>query len=521
MRSAVSRANSPAPRWLALVRCLASSSRSIPAGIFVLVILISGCGERETDTIRFGLATPPVTLDPRFATDATSYRITRLIYSSLVDFDESHRPRPSLASWEQLSPLRYRFRLQGPRKFHDGTALDSDDVVATYRSVLDRDNASPHRGSLENIRSIDAPSPHVVDFELAEPDPLFPGLLVIGIMPADLIETLDGISEAPVGSGPFAVDGPPNEVRLRLRRVADGQLIEFVTIRDATVRALKLLHGEIDLMQGSMTPELVAWLDRRDGIAATYRPGTTFTYLGFNLDDAETGQPSVRRAVAHAVDRAALTKYMFGGHARLAQAIFTPDHWAGHAGLEAIAYSPARAREMLTALGYGETRPLRLSYKTSSDHFRLRIATAIQDQLARVGIELEISSYDWGTFYADVKAGRFQMYSLSWVGLKQPDIFRYAFHSSSVPPVGANRGRYRADEIDSLIEAAEATADLPERAELYRRIQQRLLVDLPYVPLWYEDNTLIYRDSIAGYDTGIDGYYDRLADVYRTRQGGD
>jgi peptide/nickel transport system substrate-binding protein len=343
---------------------------------------------------------------------------------------------------------------------------------------------------------------------------------VIGILPAALIANIDGGLERPVGSGPFAFGGAPNDSRLRLRRVVDRQVVEFITVRDATVRALKILHGEIDLMQGSMTPELVEWLDRRDGINAARRPGTTFTYIGFNLNDSEVGQIGVRRAIAHAVDRASLTAHMFGGHARLAQAIFTPDHWAGHRTLEPVEYNPSRAREILAEMGYGDERPLRLSYKTSSDHFRLRIATAIQAQLARVGIELEISSYDWGTFYADVKAGRFQMYSLSWVGLKQPDIFRYAFHSTSVPPEGANRGRYRSAVVDAMIEEAEAAGDIGERAGIYRTIQQQLLVDLPYIPLWYEDNTLIHRDSIAGYDTGLDGYYDRLIDVRRTEARG-
>jgi len=501
---------------------LSQYSRNLSQTVAVIVILavIAGCGDSDARAIRFGLATAAVTLDPRFATDATSYRLTRLIYRPLVDFDEAHRPIPALARWEQLSPVHYRFFLERSQYFHDGSALGSDDVIATYRSVLDPGVASPHRGSLTNIESIDAPSPLVVDFKLGEPDPLFPGLLVIGIMPAHLITGLNGSLENPVGSGPFAVDGPPSDTRLRLRRVGDQQAVEFITIKDATVRALKMLHGEIDLMQGSMTPELVDWLDHRDGIDALYRPGTTFTYLGFNLSDADVGDARLRQAIAHAIDRASLTRHMFGGHARLAQAIFTPEHWAGHAGLAAIEYSPDRAREILSELGYSTNRPLQISYKTSSDHFRLRIATAIQDQLARVGIEVRISSYDWGTFYADVKAGRFQMYALSWVGLKQPDIFRYAFHSRSVPPQGANRGRYRARTVDRMIEEAEATGDLRERADLYRGIQEQLLVDLPYVPLWYEDTTLIVRDSVVGYDTGLDGYYDGLTKVRRVEPDG-
>jgi peptide/nickel transport system substrate-binding protein len=484
------------------------------AFIFCLVV-VAGCADQDADALRFGLASGPVTLDPRFATDATSYRITRLVYQSLVDFDEAHRPVPAVAQWERYSPLHYRFFLKSRQSFHDGRPLTSADVVATYRSILDPTTASPHRGSLENIASIDKPSELVVDFRLHDPDPLFPGLLVIGIMPADALVAGDMRLLKPIGSGPFEISGKSSDSDFQLRRVSDRQLVEFITVRDATVRALKMQHGEIDIMQGSMTPELVAWLDRREGIRAVYRPGTTFTYLGFNLNDPDVGQKALRTAIAHAIDRESLTKFMFGSHARLAQAVFTPDHWAGHSELEPIEYDPQRAREIIADLGYSDEQQLHLSYKTSSDHFRLRVATVIQKQLAEVGIDMNIQSYDWGTFYADVKAGRFQMYSLSWVGLKQPDIFRYAFHSDSVPPAGANRGRYTSTSIDELIEVAESSDYLQVRTGTYRDIQQKLLTDLPYVPMWYEDTTLIYRESVIGYDTGIDGHYDGLIHARR------
>jgi peptide/nickel transport system substrate-binding protein len=482
---------------------------SIPL-IVCSFFLISGCADKAPNTIRFGLASAPVTLDPRFATDATSYRIVRLVYQALVDFDEGHRPIPSLATWEQLSPVDYRFHLRDGQVFHDGQSLSSQDVLATYQSVLDATTASPHRGSLENIESLEAPSNLVVDFKLRRPDPLFPGLLVIGIMSAKTLNHPELNLSSPVGSGPFAVVDASSESRLLLRRVDDDQPIEFLTIKDATVRALKMLHREIDIMQGSMTPELVQWLAERKGIHVEYRSGTTFTYLGFNVTDRELANIELRSAIAHAIDRPALTKYMFGDQARLADGLFTPDHWAGNSELTSITYDPDKARAILAKMGYSKDAQLEISYKTSSDHFRLRVATAMQDQLSKVGIKLNIQSYDWGTFYGDIKAGRFQMYSLSWVGLKQPDIFRYAFHSESAPPVGANRGRYESPVVDELIERAERTVDFEARAGLYREIQQVLLQDLPYVPLWFEDTTLIYNARIVGYDTGIDGNYDGL-----------
>ena len=124
-------------------------------------------------------------------------------------------------------------------------------------------------------------------------------------------------------------------------------------------------------------------------------------------------------------------------------------------------------------------------------------------------------SYDWGTFYADVKAGRFQMYSLAWVGIKMPDIFKYALHSTSMPPAGANRGRYFSEVADKLMDDAQAATSSAEQAVYYRRLQRFLLAELPYVPLWYEDHVFVSRTDVVGYSLGPDGHYDGLIEVQR------
>ena len=132
------------------------------------------------------------------------------------------------------------------------------------------------------------------------------------------------------------------------------------------------------------------------------------------------------------------------------------------------------------------------------------------------GFDVEVQSNDWGTFYGDVKAGRFQMYSLAWVGIKMPDIFRYVFHSDSIPPGGANRGRLRDPMIDQLIERAERAPTLEGQARLYRELQHRVHTALPYVPLWYEDNVRVSRPGVEGYRLNTDGNYDGLKAVGRS-----
>ena len=480
-----------------------------------LLITLGGCQEQPGNALRFGLSSAPVTLDPRFATDAASGRVNRLLYDRLVDFDQHFAAQPAIAHWRFESPTRVRFELVGVHHFQTGERLGARDVKATYDSILDAATGSPHRGSLDMVSAVEIVGERTVRFLLSRPDPLFPGRLTIGILPASLLETGHAFARQPVGSGAFEFVDWAQEGRLRLRRRADGQEVEFLRVAKPTVRVLKLLRGEIDMLQGDVPRELVAWLEKRDDVHVLKQRGTNFAYLGFNLEDRLTGDLDLRRAIAHAVDRAAIIKYVLGSAARAASSILPPDHWAGHPGLPTLAYDPDKSRAILREAGLvGDAAPT-LVYKTSSDPFRVRLATIIQHQLTEVGLPVELRSYDWGTFYGDVKAGRFQMYSLAWVGVKLPDIFRYTMHSSSIPPVGANRGRFVNSRADALIEQAERAPEREEQAQNYRELQELLLEQLPYVPLWFEDQVFVSRRDIRGFKVARDGNYDGLKTAWR------
>lgn len=459
------------------------------------------------------MAAAPLTLDPRLATDAASARVARLVYRSLVDLDAQSRPVPGLARWESLGPTRYRFTLGGEgRRFHDGTWLTAADVKATAEAILDPAGGSPHRATLAAVARVEALGEDTVDFHLRAPDPLFVGRLTFGVMPASQLTAAGTDTPLAVGSGPFAVLSRADD-RLTLRRTRDGLVVTFLRVPDPTMRALKLLKGEVDLLQGDLPPELVAWLGSRPGVQVGQGRGTTFTYLAFNLEDPITSRIEVRRGVALAIDRPAITARLLRDTARPAGGMLPPQHWAGLAGGEGPRHDLAAARTLFEAVGYTPGRPLAIELKTSSDPLRLRIATVLQHQLRQVGVDLAVRSYDWAAFYADVKAGRFQTCTLSWVALRSPDVFRYAFHSASLPPAGANRGRYRDPLADDLIERAEAAPTEAEQAALFRALQARLLETLPYVPLWYEDPVFVARDDVLGYRVDADGGYDGLSEV--------
>ena len=123
----------------------------------------------------------------------------------LVEFDENQLPIPGLASWKEISPTHYRFRLadepDGGREFHDGSRLTAQDVKATYDAVLDPATASPHRATLSMIERIEIIDADTVDFYLNKADILFPAYLVIGILPAKQLGLTHPFHQQPVGSG--------------------------------------------------------------------------------------------------------------------------------------------------------------------------------------------------------------------------------------------------------------------------------------------------------------------------------
>jgi peptide/nickel transport system substrate-binding protein len=232
-------------------------------------------------------------------------------------------------------------------------------------------------------------------------------------------------------------------------------------------------------------------------------PGTNFSYLGFNLEDPVLSNPKVRRAIAHAIDREPIIRYLLRGLARPAEGLLPENHWAYREDLKPVPHDPDLARRLLDEAGFpnpdGGRPRFRLSFKTSQNETRIEIAEVLQEQLRRVGIALDIRSYEWGAFFSDIRKGAFQLYTLTWVGVTDPDIYHYIFHSGNVPPHGANRGRYRNADVDRLLERGRTAYAPKTRREAYGRVQEILGRDLPYVNLWHATNVAVLNRRVRGF----------------------
>lgn len=506
------------------------------AVVLLLFAALTGCagtGSRDPAEFRVGIEGTPPTLDPRYAADAHGVRILPLLFHGLLAKTPSGEFHPDLAeTWDVPDPLTHRFRLREGVRFHDGSLLTARDVAATYRYVMDPAHGCPAAGPLAALDSVEALDEHTVVFRLTRPQVSFPFQLTLGVLPERLAGRLDLGGEV-LGTGPYrlAAFRPGEEVLLEAfpahfeGRPALSR-VRFRIVGNATTRLLEIGSGGLDLLQNAVPPYAVKFLRREPGLEVAVGPGASYQYLGYNLEDPIVSDARVRQALSHAVDRGELIAYALQGLARPATGVFPPEHWAHAPQVAAYPYDPDRARELLDAAGYpdpdGDGPGVRftLSYKTSTDKTALEVARIIAEHFRRVGVGVDLRSFEWGTFFSDVQKGNFQVMSLRWIGLSDPDSLHYLFHSASIPPAGANRGRYRNPQVDAWLDESRGEPDRGRRRELYARVQAQVAGDCVYTSLWWLDDVVVLRRGYEGYRAFPGGEYTSLARVRPRPEGG-
>lgn len=464
--------------------------------------------------MRIALETAPQRLDPRYAVDAASQRVIQLVYNGLVRLDAQAQIVPDIAtSWETPEPTTYVFHLRQDVTWHDAERLTAADVHYTFTSLLDEKNKSPKRASFDKIASIEVMDEHTIRFVLSEPFAPFLTHMTQGIIPQPKAgEPERDLDAHPIGTGPFKFDRIEPNVAVHLlahntyfegRATLDGVVLRILP--DAMVRLFELQKGNIDLIQNDLPPDLLTQLRSDEQFTVIQAPGTNFTYLGFNCQDEILKHVEVRQALAYAIDRQAVIRHVLNGLGTLADGILPAGHWAHEAHVPRYAYDPSRAAQLLDQAGFpdpdgdGPQPRFQLTYKTSQQEEGRRIAEVLQEQLRQVGIAVEIRSFEWGTFFGDIRAGNFQLYALTWVGVTEPDIFHYVFHSQSVPPAGANRGHYVNAQLDALLDAGRRSMSPEARRASYSQAQLLIATELPYVPLWHRANVAVLRSTFTGY----------------------
>jgi peptide/nickel transport system substrate-binding protein len=412
--------------------------------------LLSCSNKPDPNTLVMIIESSPANLDPRVGLDAQSERIDNLIFDDLLTRDDHLNVQPSLAEqWEIPDPVTYVFHLHHGVRFHDGRPLTARDVKWTFDSLLEGKIRSTKAAAYHLVQGIDAPDEGTVIFHLKEPLATLLWNLsdgAVGIVPYGSGEE---VSQHPVGSGPFRFVSAEQDKDVILERNDDYwgekphlQRVRLAVVPDANTRALELRKGSADIGIGNaMTGDMVLALEQEASLQVLRAPGTVLAYVGFNARDPILKNVRVRQALAYAIDRRPMIHYLLRDFARPAASVLPPESWAYNGEVPEYACNPERARQLLDQAGYPAWHGVRfhLTMKTSTEESTRLLAAVLQQQLAAVGIALDIRTFEFATFFSDVTHGEFQLYSLRWVGGNEdPDIFEYAFHSSRFTPHGAS-----------------------------------------------------------------------------------
>lgn len=492
-----------------------------------LLFFVGGCARRAPDanTVTMLIENSPTSLDPRVGTDAQSEHIDPLIFDSLVKRNARFGIDPWLAErWEMPDPLTYVFHLHRGVKFHNGQPLTSRDVKWTLDSILNGTAVTIKSGSYRTVAGTEAPDAFTFVVHLKKADPTLLWNLCDGAFGVVPYGSGRDFSHRLIGSGPFRFVSQEIDKDVVLERSANYwgampkiERVRFAVIPDATTRALELQKGSADVESNALSQDMIYALERNPKLVAEDGPGTVLNYVVFNVRDPILKDTHVRRAIALGINRPLIIQTLLHGQARLAESLLPPEHWAWTRDTDKHPYSPAEANTLLDAAGYRRGPDgvrFHLGMKTSTDETVRLLSVIMQQQLSQIGIAVDLRSYEFTTFYADLVKGAFQMAPSRWVGgNEQPDIFQYAFSSTRFPPHGSNRGFYSNAEFDEALDAAAASPNEPQQRVNYVKAQQILARDLPAINLWYLDTIVVHSKRLTNVHTSSSGNFDFLREA--------
>jgi peptide/nickel transport system substrate-binding protein len=516
----------------------------------VLAVAVAACDaergrdhRRDPGTLLVARAVDVQLLDPARVVDTESIEIGTLLFDGLVRWAPGTMTiEPGLArSWE-TSPdgVVWTFHLRPDVVFHDGTRLDAAAVVFSFDRLRDPkhprylagEDAAYWRGLLRNVRRVTARGASTVEIRTDRPYAPLLGYLVLFpiVSPAAVGRWGDSFKENPVGAGPFQLEEWRPGDTLVLRRFERYwgappvlERLVFRIVPDARQRLVELESGSVDVAM-AIHPDEQSFVELHPDLELHREPGVDVSYLAFNLTRQPFDQLAVRRAAAHAVNKAPIVKLAFQGHARAAESPLPPTQW-GHYEPQKPRYpfDPERARGLLqtaaaghlfdlegTYMLYAPTTPR--PYMTSPE----RVARFLQASLGNVGIKVELRLQPYAQHRTSVQAGEHDMAIFGWQGdTGDPDNFLYVlFHSTHAELGSANNISFLRDPIvDRLLLDARGVTDQASRARLYRAAQERIADLVPWVPIAHSEYVVAARKEIMNVKLSPLGHlvYSRIA----------
>jgi dipeptide transport system substrate-binding protein len=489
----------------------------------------------------------PEGFSPALYTSGTTFDASsRALYNRLVEFVPGTTDiAPALAeSWDVSDDgLEYTFHLREGVKFQTTDNftptrdLNADDVIFTFERQWKPDHPYHAIGGATYeyfnsmglqtlLKSIEKVDDHTVTFVLNQPEAPFladMGMDFASILSAEYADqmtaagTPEQVDLQPVGTGPFQLVAYQKDAVIRYKanpdywdgKAAIDDLV-FAITPDASVRWQKLQAGECHVMPYPNPADIDA-MRQQEGIHVLEQEGLNVGYLAFNTEKKPFDDVKVRQALNMATNKQAILDAVFQGAGRIAKNPIPPTIWSYNDEVEDYPYDPDQAKKLLEEAGVTNLKtniwamPVQRPYNPNAR----RMAELIQADWAKVGVQAEIVSFEWGEYLKRSLEGEHDTVLLGWTGDNgDPDNFLYVLLSCDAAKDGANRARWCYEPFDKLLVEAKRTSDKAERTRLYKEAQVLFKEQAPWITIAHSVVFVPVRDEVVGYKVDpLGGHY--------------
>ncbi len=479
----------------------------------------------KKDTLVYGRGGDSTSLDPISTTEGETFKVTENIFETLLEYgDQDTTVNPGLAEKWTVSDdgLSYTFNLRQGVKFHDGTDFNAEAVVFNFdRWMNGNADSFPYYSMFGGykgeeghvIKEVKAVDDYTVQFVLTRPQAPFLKNLAMspfGIASPTAVEKYgDKFRENPVGTGPFKfVEWKQNDT-ITLEKNPDYwqeglpklNKVIFRVIPENTARLNSLTNGEIDIMDGLNNSDEATVLGN-DKLQIIERPSMNVGYLGLTTTRKPFDNKLVRQAINHAIDKKSIIDAFYGGKADPAVNPMPSSIEGYNDAIEPYPYDLDKAKALLKEAGYEKgfeidlwAMPVARPYMPEAQ----KVAEVIQESLSQIGVKANIQSVEWATYLDKAAKGEFDMFMLGWTGDNgDPDNFLYTLLDKD--SIGSNNySQYSNDELHDVLIQAQTETEQAKRNDLYKKAQEIIHDDAPWVPLVHSTPLLAAAKDVANY----------------------
>ncbi|SET75977.1 peptide/nickel transport system substrate-binding protein [Natronincola peptidivorans] len=463
------------------------------------------------------------TLNPLFNNNYSLFQLHHLVYEGLVSFDENMDIQPQLAeSWNIADDGQsIQFTLRKDITWHDGQPFTAQDVIFTIDlikgNIRNVTGTSIFRTSLQQISDIREIEDGVINVTFTRPFSNGLEAMTFPILPKHLfegnnIEKINNGDFQMIGTGPFQLEAYETMRNMKLIRNNNHwgkrpyiEAVDVVIVPDSEAQLSVFENGDIDLAQ----PISIDWAKYSDSkdVEVYEFISNNYEFLGVNFRNSILAHKNIRKAIAYGVDRHKLINNIFLGHGTIVDVPVYPLSSIYDEDSLLYGYDKNQAIELLEKSGYTlngdytigtneDGNTLTFDLITNKDNIvREKTAYFIQEELAEVGIEINIESLEWDEFNDRINTGNFDLVLGGWELSSIPDL-SFAFHSSQIG--GSNFISYQDETMDELLEEAFRASSPSEKQKKYSELQNHIVEEVPYVSLFFKNGSIVVRDKVKG-----------------------